>query len=105
MEKGKNKQTNNLDIEKAVQKKEVKKSHFYRSNRGNKDGVFYRKDLESVGVVFSGLSPDGELVELIEMKDHPFFMASQFHPEFKSRPGKPHPMFDGFIARLKKGRS
>jgi CTP synthase len=57
----------------------------------------YRQDLEGVGVVFSGLSPDGTLAEIIEYKKHPFFMASQFHPEFQSRPFRPHPLFLGFI--------
>jgi CTP synthase len=49
-------------------------------------------------MVFSGTSPDGLLVELIELPDHPFFMASQFHPEFLSKPNRPHPLFKGFIA-------
>lgn len=62
----------------------------------------YRSILEKNGVVFSGLSPDGKLVEIIELKKHPFFIASQFHPEFKSRPFRPHPLFDGFISALKK---
>lgn len=62
----------------------------------------YKKILEANGVIFSGLSPDGKLVEIIEMKNHPFFIASQFHPEYKSRPFRPHPLFDGFIASLKK---
>jgi CTP synthase len=44
------------------------------------------------------LSPDGKLVEVIELKDHPFFVASQFHPEFQSKPHQPHPLFKGFIA-------
>lgn len=57
----------------------------------------YRADLEKKGLIASGLSPDGELVEVIELKDHPFFMAAQFHPEFLSRPFHPHPMFLGFI--------
>jgi CTP synthase len=48
--------------------------------------------------VFSGLSPDGKLVEVIELKDHPFFVASQFHPEFQSKPHQPHPLFKGFVA-------
>lgn len=61
----------------------------------------YRGSLEKAGLVLSGLSPDGNLVEMVEMKGHPFFLASQFHPEFKSRPNRPHPMFDGFIASLK----
>ena len=58
----------------------------------------YREKFESQGMVFSGTSPDGKLVEVIELKDHPFFMASQFHPEFLSKPNKPHPLFRGFIA-------
>lgn len=60
----------------------------------------YRDQYESWGIRPSGLSPDGRLVEMIEGVDHPFFLASQFHPEFKSRPNHPHPMFDGFIASL-----
>lgn len=58
----------------------------------------YRKDLEAAGLVFSGLSPDDRLVEIIELPSHPFFIASQFHPEFKSRPDDPHPLFTGFVA-------
>jgi CTP synthase len=58
----------------------------------------YRETFEKAGFVFSGTSPDGKLVELIELKDHPFFLASQFHPEFQSKPNKPHPLFKGFIA-------
>ena len=49
-------------------------------------------------MILSGQSPDGRLVEIVELKDHPWFVASQFHPEFKSRPERPHPLFDGFIA-------
>jgi CTP synthase len=58
----------------------------------------YREKFEKAGFVFSGLSPDGKLVEVIELKDHPFFIASQFHPEFLSKPHQPHPLFKGFIA-------
>ncbi|MBE2236761.1 MAG: CTP synthase [Caldilineaceae bacterium] len=57
----------------------------------------YRTDLESNGMVFSGVSPDGRLVEIAELRDHPFMMGSQFHPEFKSRPNKPHPLFLAFV--------
>jgi CTP synthase len=57
----------------------------------------YRQIMEEKGFVFSGVSPDGRLVEIIELKDHPWFVASQFHPEFKSRPTKPHPLFREFI--------
>ena len=58
----------------------------------------YRALLEGAGMVLSGQSPDGRLVEIVELRDHPWFVASQFHPEFKSRPERPHPLFDGFIA-------
>lgn len=60
----------------------------------------YVDQYKSWGIDAVGLSPDGALVEMIEGVDHPFLVASQFHPEFKSRPHKPHPMFDGFIASL-----
>jgi CTP synthase len=58
----------------------------------------YREKFEKAGFVFSGLSPDGKLVEVIELPGHPFFIASQFHPEFQSKPHQPHPLFKGFIA-------
>jgi CTP synthase len=58
----------------------------------------YREQFERAGFILSGLSPDGKLVEVIELKEHPFFIASQFHPEFQSKPNKPHPLFKGFIA-------
>ncbi len=57
----------------------------------------YKKELEQHGLIFSGVSPDRELMEIVELKDHPFMLGSQFHPEFKSRPNRPHPLFDGFI--------
>src|ERR671930_2656671 len=56
-----------------------------------------RKRLEAAGLVCSGTSPDDRLVELIELPDHPFFVASQFHPEFKSRPLRPEPLFREFV--------
>ncbi|MDX1449863.1 MAG: gamma-glutamyl-gamma-aminobutyrate hydrolase family protein, partial [Acidimicrobiia bacterium] len=55
----------------------------------------YRKDLEAAGMHLSGLSPDGSLVEFIELPSHPYFVATQAHPEFKSRPDDPHPLFVG----------
>jgi CTP synthase len=58
----------------------------------------YRKLFEAAGFVFSGNSPDGKLVEIVELPDHPFFIACQFHPEFHSKPSQPHPLFKGFIA-------
>ncbi len=57
----------------------------------------FRGELERRGMVFSGLSPDGRLVEIAELRDHPFMLGSQFHPEFKSRPTKPHPLFLSFV--------
>ena len=58
----------------------------------------YRDRFTEAGFTFSGTSPDGKLVEVIELKDHPFFVACQFHPEFQSKPNRPHPLFKGFIA-------
>ena len=58
---------------------------------------YYREDFIRGGVKLSGLSPDGRIVEMMELKDHPWFMATQAHPEFKSRPNRPHPLFKGFI--------
>jgi CTP synthase len=57
----------------------------------------YHEILERHGMVLGGISPDGKLVEAIELSDHPFFVATQFHPEFKSRPNRPHPLFTAFI--------
>ena len=58
----------------------------------------YRELLASHGLRFSGLSPDGRLVEIVELRDHPFYLGTQYHPEFKSRPNRPHPLFSAFIA-------
>ena len=58
----------------------------------------YRERLAAAGLTFSGLSPDGRLVEIVEIKGHPFFIAAQFHPEFISRPNRPQAIFDGFVA-------
>ena len=59
--------------------------------------------MEEAGFIFSGTSPDGRLVEIVEIKDHPWFLACQFHPEFKSRPNRPQPLFRDFVqASLKK---
>ena len=60
--------------------------------------ISLRKRLEAAGLVVSGTSPDERLVEVIELRDHPFFVASQFHPEFKSRPERPAPLFREFVA-------
>ena len=61
----------------------------------------FRQPLEEAGIVASGLSPDGRLVEITELRDHPWMLGCQFHPEFKSRPDSPHPLFVGFIGAAK----
>jgi CTP synthase len=66
--------------------------HRYEFNNG------YRELMTAKGMVIAGTSPDGSLVEMIELKDHPWFLATQFHPEFLSKPNAPHPLFRGFIA-------
>lgn len=76
---------------------EVSERHRHRYEVSNK----YRAVLEENGMVFSGLSPDGNLVEIIELADHPWFVAGQFHPEFQSRPLNAHPLFASFIAAAK----
>ncbi|MBF0127669.1 MAG: CTP synthetase, partial [Magnetococcales bacterium] len=64
----------------------------------------YRERLQKAGLIISGTSPDGELVEVIEMPNHPFFVACQYHPEFKSRPRAPHPLFTAFIKSALSGK-
>jgi CTP synthase len=71
----------------------VKERHRHRYEFNNA----YRDQFEQGGMVFSGTTPDGKLVEIIELPDHPFYVASQFHPEFQSKPHQPHPLFKGFI--------
>jgi len=61
----------------------------------------FRQPLEEAGLVPSGVSPDGNLVEITELREHPWMLACQFHPEFKSRPDSPHPLFSGFIGAAK----
>jgi CTP synthase len=58
----------------------------------------YREVMEKQGLVVSGTSPDGALAEVVELRQHPWFVACQFHPEFRSRPREPHPLFKGFVA-------
>jgi CTP synthase len=65
----------------------------------------YREAFEANGAVFSGLSPDGRLVEIMELKDHPWYMGCQFHPEFKSKPFEPHPLFVSFIGACLKAKA
>ena len=61
----------------------------------------YREQLSDAGLTPSGLSPDGALVEIAELRDHPFMVGTQFHPEFRSRPNRPHPLFGAFIGSAK----
>ena len=61
----------------------------------------YREALENSGLIIGGVSPDGKLAEIGEVRDHPFMMGTQFHPEFRSRPNRAHPLFSGFIAAAK----
>jgi CTP synthase len=72
---------------------QVEERHRHRFEFNND----YREELENAGMVLSGLSPDGRLVEIAELKDHPFMLGSQFHPEFLSRPNRPHPLFYAFV--------
>ena len=60
--------------------------------------------MQKAGLTLSGLSPDGTLVETVELSERPFYVGVQFHPEFKSRPNRPHPLFAGFIAASLKYR-
>jgi CTP synthase len=62
----------------------------------------YREQLVNAGLTIAGTTPDGKLVEIVEIKDHPFFVGSQFHPEFLSRPLSPHPLFNGFMKAVLK---
>lgn len=71
----------------------IHERHRHRYEFNNK----FKKELESKGLIFSGVSPDRELMEIVEVKDHRFMVGSQFHPEFKSRPNRPHPLFRSFI--------
>jgi CTP synthase len=77
----------------AYKTKQISERHRHRYEFNNR----YRDILSQKGLIISGTSPDGELVEIIELKDHPWFLGCQFHPEFKSRPIEPHPLFKSFI--------
>lgn len=68
------------------------------------DGTEMQRAIEAAGLNVSGLSPDGRLVEIVELPDHPYFIATQFHPEFKSRPIAPHPLFNGLVAAALKSK-
>ena len=87
----------NTNVNEIYKNEIIYERHRHRYEVNNK----FRKELEDNGLIFSGLSPDEDLVEMIELKDHPYFVASQFHPEFKSRPWEPAPMFNSFISASK----
>lgn len=74
-------------------KSKISERHRHRYEYNN----VFRKKLEKTGLVVSGVSPDNKLVEIVELSDHPFFVGTQFHPELKSRPLAPHPLFAGFV--------
>ena len=89
-------------------KKDTKISNIYNTLRIKERhrhryevNINFKKDFENKGMIFSGLSPDNRLPETIELKDHPWFIGVQFHPEFKSRPLEPHPLFSSFIKAAK----
>ncbi len=86
--------------EKLYGTRRISERHRHRYEFNNK----FRAVFEKAGLVFSGASPDGKLAEVLELPSHPFFMGSQFHPEFKSRPFAPHPLFKGFIGAILKLR-
>lgn len=80
---------------------EISERHRHRYEFNNE----YRDELETAGLVIAGTSPDDQLVEIVEVKDHPFFVGVQFHPEFQSRPLSPHPLFIDFIVAAKKQKN
>jgi CTP synthase len=77
----------------AYEQKKISERHRHRYEFNND----YKKTLTDKGLRITGISPDGRLAEIVEIKDHPWFLGCQFHPEFKSRPIKPHPLFGSFI--------
>ncbi len=81
--------------------REIYERHRHRYEFNNRDRI----QLEEAGLKFSGLSPNGNLVEIVELEDHPWFLAGQFHPEFKSSPMEPHPLFKAFISHSRQHRN
>ena len=87
--------------QRAYRAREVSERHRHRYELNN----LYRERLGMHGMTFSGVSPDGRLVEIVELRDHPWFLGCQFHPEFKSRPFEPHPLFVSYIEAALKQRA
>lgn len=85
----------------AYQSGQIEERHRHRYEFNNA----YREQLEGAGLTISGTSPDGRLVEMIELPNHPWFVAVQFHPEFLSRPNRPHPLFKGFVRAAAEGQN
>ena len=81
-------------------KEQIDERHRHRYEYNNE----YRERLEEAGLICSGVSPDGNLVEIVEIKNHPYFIASQFHPELKSRPNRPAPLFVGLVSAAKENK-
>jgi CTP synthase len=81
-------------VRKTYGKDQISERHRHRYEFNND----YRKLFEKAGMMLSGISPNGMLVEIVELKHHPWFVGVQFHPEFKSRPIDPHPLFRDFVA-------
>ena len=79
--------------ERAYKMHEIRERHRHRYEFNN----LYRNQFESSDMLLSGINPERNLVEIVELKNHPWFVAVQFHPEFASRPNKPHPLFRDFI--------
>ena len=88
---------NNSAIKKIYKFNSIKERHRHRYEVNNN----LNKQFEMKGLIFSGMSPDNNLPEIIELKNHPWFIGVQFHPEFKSRPLSPHPLFSSFIKAAK----
>ena len=81
-------------------KETIQERHRHRYEYNND----FRKKLEKAGLLTAGIFPEGNLVEIVELKNHPFMVGCQFHPEFLSRPLKPHPLFEGFIVASSKNK-
>ena len=82
---------------KVYKKESINERHRHRYEYNNK----YKEEMEKNGLICSGISPNGKLVEIVELKDHPYFIGVQFHPEFKSRPDRPHPLFVELVKAAK----
>ena len=87
----------NTNIYKIYKTNKIKERHRHRYEVN----INYKEAFEKKGLIFSALSPDGLLPEIVELKNHPWFIGVQFHPEFRSRPFNPHPLFSSFIQAAK----